>query len=364
MKKLIVVLIFGIAAGFISFTEACRREPQAGSTPPPVRRRPKVTVAPVTAGPLAWEIETVGTFEAQEEISVAAGVAGVVTKVLFKEGDRATPDTVLCTIDEERFRLEADRARAEKARAEADLVRARNAYQQRLPLYEKKYITEEELADLKAAVDRAVAEVDRAQAALALAEKALRDSSVRPPVAGVINSKNISTGEYAKAETVVATLVDLSSLHLRFAVPETESAHLQPGARLTFTSRLLGSTPMDAEVYWVSQTADPRTRSVECKARVVDPPAALRPGFSGTVKVVLEHKEGAILIPSGAVLPTEKGFIAFVLEGATARERRLHLGVRTLDDRVEVLDGLAEGETLVVRGGSILRDGAEVEVVP
>ncbi len=292
---------------------------------------------------------------------MAAAVPGIVTKVLFKEGDQVTPETVLCTIDEERYALEEARAKADRARAAADLDKARNAYEQRLPL--KQYLAEEEMREFKAALDRAGADLERAEAELALAVKARRDSSVRPPRAGVINSKNVATGEYAQAGRLIAKLLDVSALYVRFAVPESESLRVKKGVKISLTARITGRSVLAAEVYWVSQVADPRSRTVECKARVLEPPAELKPGFSGLVKILLEDRAAAILVPSTAVLPTERGFVAYVVEAGTAKERKLRLGVRTLDDKVEILDGLAEGESLVVRGGSIVQDGREVEVV-
>jgi multidrug efflux system membrane fusion protein len=350
-----------IAIALLLALAGCTKPATGG--PPAGGRKPRVNVAPVARGPVSYEIETVGSFEAEEEVSVAAGVPGIVTKVMFKEGDRVTPETILCTIDEERYTLEEARAKADQARAAADRDTARNAYERRVPLQKMGGLTDDEMAEFKAALDRATADLDRANAVLALASKALKDSSVRPPRAGVINMKNVATGEYATAGRLIAKLLDVSSLYVRFAVPESESARVAKDLKISFTARISGEKPYQAQVYWVSQTADSRTRSVDCKARILDPPPSLKPGFSGLVKIVLEQRGDAILVPTTAVLPTERGFVAYVLEGTKAKERTLRLGVRTTDDKVEILDGLTEGEALVIRGGSVLQDGKEVEVV-
>ena len=354
--RLVVVLALVVA------TTGCTK-PAAGGPQAAGVRKPRVSVAPVARAPVSYVIDTVGSFEAEEEVSVAAGVPGIVTRVMFKEGDRVTPETILCTIDEERYALEEARARAERARAAADRDTARNAYDRRVPLHKMDGLTDDEMAEFKAALDRAAADLDRAEAALALASKSLKDSSVRPPRAGVINSKNVATGEYAAAGRLIAKLLDVSSLYVRFSVPESDSARLVKGMKISFTTRITGEKAFTAEVFWVSQTADSRTRSVDCKARLIDPPPDLKPGFSGLVKIVLEERGDALLVPSTAVLPTERGFVAYVIEGGKAKERQLRLGVRTLDDRVEILSGVVEGEALVIRGGSVLQDGREVEVV-
>jgi multidrug efflux system membrane fusion protein len=354
MRVAVLLVLIALAAG-------CKKAPsgpQAGGA-----RKPRVTVTPVAKGPISYEIDTVGSFEAEEEVSVAAGVPGIVTEVKFKEGDRVTPETVLCTIDEERYTLEEAQAKAEQGRAAAEKEQAKIAHARRLPLVEQGHLTEDEMREFKTALDRATADLDRATAALALAAKARKDSFIRPPKAGVINSKHVATGEYAAAGRLIAKLLDVSALYVRFSVPESESARLARGLKISFTTRMYGDKTYVAEVIWVSQMADPRTRSVDCKARVLEPPADLKPGFAGLVKIVLEQRGDALLVPSTAVLPTERGFVAYVVEGGKAKERKLRLGIRTVDDKWEILDGLAEGDVLVVRGGAVLQDGREVDIV-
>ncbi|KAF0240137.1 MAG: RND family efflux transporter MFP [Planctomycetota bacterium] len=346
---------------WIAVSAGCPKAPQPAAGGP--RKSPRVTTATVARVPLSWTIQAVGTVEPRDEITVAAGVAGVAGLVSFNEGDDVTPETVLVRVDEEKYTLEKNRAEADLARAQADLDHALVVWHQRKPLHDQKFISDEELAEAKAAHDRAAADKGRAEAALALAQKAQRDCSVRPPIAGRINSKGISTGEYVKAETEVARIVDLSELRVRFAVPESEAGRLAQGLKVTFEARAAQGTKVEAEVFWVSQMAEEKTRTVLCKARLAAPPAALKPGMSGTVSATLENRAGCLVIPAEAMLPTERGFIAYVVEGGKARERKVKPGTQTPDGKVEALEGLKEGDLVVVRGAGALRDGQDVEVV-
>ncbi|MFP2911585.1 efflux RND transporter periplasmic adaptor subunit, partial [Pyxidicoccus sp. 3LFB2] len=109
--------------------------------------------------------------------------------------------------------------------------------------------------------------------------------------------------------------------------------------------------------------ADDASRLVPVTAEVTGEDAkALRPGTFATVSVPVETRGGSPVIPQTAVRPSERGFLAFVVEGDKARERVLELGMRTSDGLVEVLDGLKAGEILVVRGAEALREGAGVRV--
>jgi membrane fusion protein (multidrug efflux system)/multidrug efflux system membrane fusion protein len=102
---------------------------------------------------------------------------------------------------------------------------------------------------------------------------------------------------------------------------------------------------------------------VAITAQVDDPSRGeLRPGSFAQVTVPVGSSAEAAVIPQTAVRPSERGFLAYVVDGGVARERELSLGLRTADGRVEVRSGVKPGEQLVVRGGEALRDGAKVKV--
>jgi multidrug efflux system membrane fusion protein len=109
----------------------------------------------------------------------------------------------------------------------------------------------------------------------------------------------------------------------------------------------------------VDETASPVTRMVECLAEAPVPDPVLRPGFYATAAVETRTAR-AVAVPESALQPGEQGWVAYVVEGDQARLRRLALGLRTRDGFVEVLDGLSEGDVLVVRGGRVLYEGAPV----
>jgi multidrug efflux system membrane fusion protein len=314
---------------------------------------------------VTYTIEASGSIEAEEEIQVVAGVEGVVTSVRFREGDAVTPNTVLATIDPDRFRIEAERARAnhEKIDAQyrqalADLKRREELLRQVPPL-----VSEEELERARQDAERLRASVAEAKALYDLAELNRQRSIVRALIAGVINSKSVSTGQHVKAEAVLATLVDVSRLRLRFRVSEQESVRLRDGTEVHFTTASAPGREFAAKVFHVSASADPADRMVLCFARVINAGTLLKPGFFAEVRAEVESHRGAIVIPERAVLPTDKGFVVFEVVAGRAVMRRVSLGLRTKDGGVEILDGLGKNAVVVTDGGDILRDGAPVEVV-
>ena len=162
--------------------------------------------------------------------------------------------------------------------------------------------------------------------------------------------------------TVLATLVRRDPLLLRFRVPERDAARIKPGQQATFRVRE-DSREFTAKVVHVAESADDTSRLVDITANIDDPSDhALRPGSFAEITVPVSSPGEAPVIPVGAVRPSERGFLAYVVEGDKAVERILTLGMRSADGRVEVLSGLKGGEMLVVRGSEALSNGVTVRI--
>ncbi len=337
------------------------------SGPPQGARRPKVSVAAAEQRELEYAIEAAGSIEAAEEISIPARVGGVLDAVNFKEGDTVDEKTVLAEIEVERFRINVSRAQADHDRAKAQAQLAETLLANRVKLQEegakqgKNWVTEEELATRRADVEKAKADVGRTQADLALATRDHTHSRVHPPLAGVINGKLVSKGEFVKAETIIATMLNVSTLHVRFTLPELETSRLATGQEIRFSIRSIPNRDFAARLFYLSQKADATTRSVECKAEILEKHEHLRTNLFASVRIVTGKQKG-VMVPERAVLSTERGFIVFVLDGAKAKSRVVKLGLRS-PDGVEVTEGIQSGDTVVTDGAAGLRDGADVDIV-
>jgi multidrug efflux system membrane fusion protein len=204
--------------------------------------------------------------------------------------------------------------------------------------------------------------VAQERASLALAELNQRNALVQAPISGVIQTRTVQTGQYVQAGTTLATLVRRDPLLLRFQVPEAEASRMKTGMRASFLVRD-GNHRYSAEIMHVAEFASESSRMVPVTARIEgEERSELRPGAFARVTVPIGSAASAPVIPQTAVRPSERGFLAFVVEGEVAKERVLTLGLRTADGLVEVRAGLQPGEKLVVRGAEALRDGAPVQV--
>ena len=339
---------------------ACSGTPGA---PAPAARRPGVSVRvePVSLRDVVYSIQAVGSLEADEVVQVTAEVEGAVTAVMFDEGARVSPRTALARIDPERYRLEAQRAEAAFRRAQADVRRAEADYQRREELTRENLVPAEELNRARGDRDRLAAEASSMQASWNIALQNVRRSEVRAPAGGVINTRRVEKGQWVKQGDVLATIVDISRLRLRFKVSEGESLRAGKDQPISFRVSALGNARFEGRIYHVGEVADPATRQVEIVAWVANP-GVLKPGFFAEVEVASETHKAATVVPERAVQASEQGFVAYAVEDGKARVRKVEIGVRTGDGGVEILGGLKPGEIVVVEGNDRVADGIPVTV--
>ena len=374
------------------------------------KRAFQVRTAPVTARAVTYEISAVGNLVEENRFEIPSRVDGAVEKVSFSEGDRVTTGQELARIDTSRFELLAEQARGKGREAEAALRRAQATladtarattaaattsrldfdlakveYDRRAGLTKGNVISQEDRAQFEAKFQRAKAvfgdatgaartrvELEEAnvaaardalataKAGVALAEDDLAKSVARAPVAGAVQSRGVTPGQYVKAGAQVALMVQTDPLRLSFMVPESKAGRIGKDMKARFRTPAAGSREFTGDVYSVGDAADPTTREVTCWARVPNGDGALRPGYFASVKLAAESRAAAIVVPLASVMASEYGQIAYVVSDGVASRRTVKTGLQVTGDLIEVTDGLTVGDTLVVDGMESLIDGAPV----
>ena len=319
-----------------------------------------VEVRPAEVKRVEYRVTAVGTIDAFEEVQITARVAGVVEEVRFKEGEHVKKGDVLATIEPGRYQLSASAARARLDKVAAAKADAESTLARREKMKVEGLATAEDLQGVRTRSMSASADLAEARSSLSLAELNLRDAIVRAPFDGTIQQRVVRTGSYAQPGTLLATMVRVDPLLLRFQVAEEEVARIQPG--MTVRYRAAGEAELGtAKVTHVAALANPKNRMVSIVAEI-DAPARGKPGGFADVIVPVGSADRAVVIPQIAVRPSDRGFLAFVVRDGKAEERVLELGLRTEGGLVEVKKGLAEGESVVVRGAEALRPGVAVRV--
>ena len=325
-----------------------------------------VDVQKVEVRSLVYTVTAVGSVDAFEKVQVTARVSGAVDRVRFAEGEFAQAGQVLVEIETERYRLALESAQAALEKAEASKADAEAGLKRRVAVIAQNpgLIPGEEVETWRTKVLTAASEVAQTRSSLNTAKLNLSDAFVKAPISGIIQTRTVQTGQYIQTGTVLATLVRRDPLLLRFRVPERDAARIKPGQKAVFRVRE-DSREFTAKVVHVAETADDTSRLVDITANIDDTSdKSLRPGSFAEISVPVASPGQAPVIPVGSVRPSERGFIAYVVEADKAVERILTLGMRSADGQVEVLSGLTGGETLVVRGNEALSNGVSVRIGP
>ncbi|WP_437720979.1 efflux RND transporter periplasmic adaptor subunit [Sorangium sp. So ce861] len=361
------VAALALVAGLVLIgSPACKNgeeaSPEQGRKPGKQAMSFPVEVAPVAAERVEYAVPAVGSVEAFEQVQLTARVAGVVEAVRFMEGDDVKAGQVLVEIDPARYNLAVRAARATLDRMTATQAEAAAGLERREAEGAEGVFSKEEVASWRSRAATTAAQVAEAKIAVDQALLNLRDAYVRAPIPGKIQTRTVQTGQHVAVGTVLATLLRRDPLLLRFQIPAADAPRVRPGMEARFTVKGDART-YTAKLTHVADAADPATRMVAATGEVQgEGKDLLRAGTFAEVTVPVGASGDAPVIPQTAVRPSERGFLAYVVDGTTARERLLSLGLRTADGRVEVKSGLSVGERLVVRGAEALRDGSQVRI--
>lgn len=327
---------------------------QAVAPPPPVE------VVSVEGQRVVERIQATGDLIPREEATVASEVPGLVTKLHVDEGDAVTRGAALLEIDPERRQLELDARRARVEEAEAGFADQQRQTERVRELSQAKIASDAQLDQGELALRLAKSRVNAARAELGLAERALRDATVVSPFDGLVAKRHVSQGEYVAPGAPLVELVALDPIEISFHVTEIDSARVSVGATVDLRVATYPNDTFKGQVISVSPGVDLRTRMLRVRAVVPNADGRLRPGFFARVDLGISEREGVPMIPEDAVLQRADGAVAFRLVTDDRVERRvLRIGA-VREGRVEVIEGLALGDRVVVRGQTGLVDGSVV----
>jgi membrane fusion protein (multidrug efflux system) len=323
---------------------------------------PPVLVAPVEARRIEDRVQATGQLLARSQAAVAAQVGGQVTRVARDEGAAVADGELVIEIDPERRELEATSARAMLAQAEAQASEAERELGRMERLHAQGVAADAKLDQMRTQLRSARSNRDASQAQLGMAERSLRDSSVHAPFAGLVARRYVSEGEFVQPGQKLFDLVALDPIEVEFHLAERDSSRVRDGAPVAVRVAPFPDEVFHAEVTLVSPTIDPATRTLRVKAALANPDGRLRPGLFARADLGIAVRENVPTIPEEAVLQRADGPVAFRLgEQGRVERRALTLGVFR-DGFVEVAEGLAAGDLVVVRGQSELVDGSPVSV--
>ena len=253
--------------------------------------------------------------------------------------------------------------RKELDQAGVDLTNARNQYE----------IAQQHLDSLNAigkqqTLKSATGQLQSAKGKYAGASAQLSYSQIRSPINGVVTERSLYPGEMAAAGTPLLTVMDISTVVARAHIPQQSAALLKSGDKATLTVPGMDQ-PISGKVSLVSPALDPNSTTVEVWVEIKNPRERLKPGSSVQVSMVARSLPDALAIPVAALLTAQDGVTSVMVEGACpesknasdrcALQRDVKTGIRD-DDRVQITDGLREGDRVVASGAYGLPDKSRI----
>jgi RND family efflux transporter MFP subunit len=232
------------------------------------------------------EGRTTGTTYPRAEAQIAAKATGVIDKVLVAEGARVTRGTVLFRQEARDGELRVEQAQAARDAARVSLKATETEYARAKLLFEKSALPRMDWDQLQARLDGSRIGVRQAEVAVAIADKALADATVRSPIDGVVTAKLKSEGEMATMmpPTVILVVQDQSTLELRFRLPEKALLQVKRGDVVKARFDALGLA-REAKVTRINSALDARTRTVEVVAEIPNRDGTLKSGLLAEVEL-------------------------------------------------------------------------------
>lgn len=311
-----------------------------------------VEVARAESVSLSDDVQAVGSLRSRQGVILRPEVSGRVAQLGFRDGQPVKRGQVLLQLDDALQRAQLQQAEAQATIARTNLQRSRE-------LQAQNFVSQ-------SAVDQNEAAVAVAESQVALARAQLARLRVVAPFDGMVGIRSVDVGDYIKDGAEIVSLEDLSALNMDFRLPERYLTRVRVGQPVEVVLDAVPGRVFQARVEALDAQVDSNGRALLVRARLDNPGVMLKPGMFARGRVVFSVREAAVMVPEEALVPEGgRQFLFKVVEnpeGQRVSQRlQAQVGVRQAG-RVEILEGLAAGDTVVTAGHARLLRGTALPV--
>lgn len=291
-------------------------------------------------------IRSTGELMPYESVELRTPVAGNVLRILFNEGEYVQKGALLVEIDSRTWQ-------AQKKGLEAQLVSAQSELDRRNRLLEIEGASQE-------SVDQALATVSDLEARIEELQVRIELANIRAPFSGTLGMRDFSPGAYMSQGEMITKLVQNQQLKINFDIPARYSAVAAQGMEVMVISSSSADTTF-AKVYALDPVINANTRNLRLRGILDNGEQKFIPGDFARVILDVEENDNAILIPTESIISELNAQVVYLVREGKAQRREVEIGTSTRG-RVNILDGLQEGDTIMLTGLMGIRDGSEVQV--
>ena len=292
-------------------------------------------------------IDVTGTIEANEQVELRSETAGNITGIYFNEGSRVEKGQLLVKVYDQDLQ-----ASLKQIQVQIKLAQETN-YRNEV-LLSKQAISKEEY-------DISQTSLNSYQAQAELIKAQIKKTEVRAPFSGVIGLRNISPGGYLSPQGSIATLVNIDPAKITFSIPERYLNLVHVNSKVNFTVES-SARQFTGIVYAIEPNIDVNSRSITLRAKADNKEGLLKAGAFAKIHFTLDQIPKTILIPTEVVIPDIKGNSVYIAKNGVGVPRAIKTDIRT-DTKLQVVDGLKAGDSLIVSGIIQMRPKVPIKVV-
>lgn len=343
MKALIAVIAIAAVMAIGRLPKKNREAPAAPA--PPVN----VTVMTVVAEPnLADTFELPAVVEPNRIVTVSAEFEGRIEQIPCKEGCRVQAGDLLIQINADLIQWGYEMAKVQLERNQIEYDRM------------KKLVADD--ATSRSDLDDATTQLGISRARLEEVKARLERTTILAPISGVLNDILVEEGEYVMIGAPVAEIVETEVVNVVVEVPERDIVFFDVGRKAeVLVHTRYGDKRLTGDITFISQLADPQTRSTRMEISVENKDGLVRSGQIVSVELTRRVLENAVMIPLLAVVPMEEGNAVYVVNSAEAKRQMVDIDI-IKGDRVQVTDGLKPGDRLIIEGHRFVAPGQKVNI--
>ena len=283
---------------------------------------------------------------ADEEVDLSFETSGKITDIYFREGTHVQKGELLAKINDKPLQ-----AQLLKLQAQLPLAQARVERQQ--TLLERDAVSKEAFETVDTELEKLYADIELVKANISLTE-------LRAPFDGIIGLRTVSEGAFTSPSTVITKLTKISPIKVDFAVPERYTEDVTQGTEVIF--KVQGFLKeFTAKVYAIESKIEINTRSLRARATYPNTDELLKPGRYASVEITKNEIKDALAVPSEAIIMEMGRYIVYVYKSGRSEPIEIIPGLRD-ESKVQVVQGLNIGDTVIVSGIMQLRTGLPVKI--
>jgi len=354
MKKNIIIAAVIIGSlGLIAFTLINNKKENEAKTAIVAEKNASVSVKvnPVKTEEISLDFSVNGNFEPIQELTFSAEKSGKVISVLVNEGDYVNVGQTLVIVRSDVINVNAQTAKAVYDNAQADYARYENAYK-------SGGVTKQQLDQAKLALTNAASNLKQANISVG-------DTRVKAPIKGFINKRFIEPGSMLAGApaTAMFEIVNVSKLKLNVTVNESQVASLKQGSPVNITASVYPDQVFTGKITFIAPKAD-ASLNFPVEIEIANTSSNdLKAGMYGTAEFASkQQKQSMMVVPRNAFVGSVSSNQLFVAENGKAKLKTVTAG-RILGDKVEIISGLSDGESVIVTGQINLQDGNTVDII-